>query len=353
MIDDPSQLITVNIESFRNSTRDINFDVYLKLSDDNVVHVFSRSTGLDYKRLAQYMQKGVAHLHIHPEDKEAYEAFVARPALVIFNDPKTTQEKKIATLLNMTEQNMAELFTQMTVTEETAETSQRVISGYVDLMTKSPSTLAIILKLVSHGEYLYYHSIAVAIFSMFIAKASGHFNTRMLEILGLGGFLHDIGSVHLPKDLVDGPHELKDDQVEEMRNHPRHGLKMIEHTSNIADEVRYIVYQHHEQPNGKGYPNKIHGSVIYYPAKIVALADAFSALLSRRPYRPAFSVPEALRILSEEASRGKYDRDLMAIMNVVFMRAAPTTMKTSSGNADLGELNIERPQRTTVLKKAA
>src|SRR5581483_7362756 len=101
--------------------------------------------------------------------------------------------------LNMTEQNMAELFSNLIVPEETAESTQRVVKNYVDLMTKNPQTLAVILKLVSHGEYLYYHSISVAIFSMFIAKASGQFNQRMLEIVGLGGFLHDIGSTQLPK----------------------------------------------------------------------------------------------------------------------------------------------------------
>ena len=52
---------------------------------------------------------------------------------------------------------------------------------------------------------------------------------------------------------------------------------MIENTQNIPDEVRYIVYQHHEQPCAKGYPNGLGGPVIYYPAKIVALADGLSA----------------------------------------------------------------------------
>ena len=175
-----SDLVAVDIHSFRDATRDICFDVFMKLSEDNVVHVFSRTTGLDYKRLAQYTLKGVQQLYILPQDVEAYKAFIARPAHLVLEDPNTSNEKKIATILNMTEQNMAELFSQINVSEETATASQRVIHGYVDMMTKKPESLALLLKLVSHGEYLYYHSIAVSIFSMFIAKASGQFNTRML-----------------------------------------------------------------------------------------------------------------------------------------------------------------------------
>jgi len=315
----PNNLVSVDILTFRGATRDINFDVYLKLNDDNVAHVFSRTTGLDYKRLAQYIAKGVKELYVRPEDEEAYKAFVSRKAEMIFNDPATPQEKKIATLLNMTEQNMAELFTKVEVDAETAAESQKVVKNYVDIMTKSPETLAIILKLVSHGEYLYYHSIAVSIFSMFVAKASGQFNQRMLEIVGLGGFLHDIGSTQLPKEIVCSPTDLTSAQWVQMHEHPKLGLKMIEHTRNLPDEVRYIVYQHHEEPSGQGYPNGIHGPVIYYPAKIVAVADAFSALISKRPFRPAYSVEQAIHILQATAG-SKHDRELVRILAAVFLR---------------------------------
>ena len=310
--------IGVDITSFRNATRDISFDVYLKLSEQNMAHVFSRATGLDYRRLAQYIQKGVKQLFIRSDDHEAYKTFVSRTADLIFNDPGTSQERKVAALLNMTEQNMSELFSQLNVSDDTAESSQKVIKNYVNLMLESPKTLAVILKLVSHGDYLYYHSIAVSILSMFIAKASGQFNQRMLELVGFGGFLHDIGETQLPKEILYSTTELTAAQRTEMEAHPRMGLQMIEGTTSIPDEVRFIVYQHHEEPGGKGYPNGLHGPVIFYPAKIIALADAFSALISRRPGRPAYAVDQAIDILRSEEN--KYDRDLLRIMASNFLR---------------------------------
>jgi putative nucleotidyltransferase with HDIG domain len=318
-----NNFLAVDISTFRNVKRDISFDVYLKLSDENIAHIFSKTTGLDYKRLAQYMQKGVRELYIKKEDKAAYESLVANTAQRIFEDPTTTQEKKIAVLLNMTEQNMAELFTQTNVSEETAASTKKVISSYVDLMLSSPHSLTTLLKLVSHGEYLYYHSIAVAIFSMFIARASGQFNRRMLEIVGMGGFLHDIGAIHLPKEVVSATEELTSDQWKEMHDHPKLGLKMLEATPRIPDEVRYIVYQHHEQPSGKGYPNGLHNPVIYYPAKIVAIADSFSSLISKRSFRPAYTVEQAIEILRSET--GKFDRDLVQVLAVVFARSSSST----------------------------
>ncbi len=315
-IESAEQLIPIDIKSFRSTTRDITFDVYLKISATNIAHVFSRATGLDYKRLAQYIQKGVEHLYIHPDDQDIYRLFISRPAQEIFQDPQTLPEKKIATLINMTEQNMSELFTQLNINDETAENTEKLIKNYVNIMINNPETLTVILKLASHGDYLYYHSVAVSIMSMFIAKASGQFNQRMLELVGLGGFLHDIGCTQLPKEVVCSSTELTLDQWREIHSHPKLGMKMTEGTQYIPDEVRYIIYQHHEQPSSRGYPNHLHGPVIYYPAKIVALADCFSALISKRPFRPAYSVPEALSIIKN--SEGKFDRDLAKVLAVIF-----------------------------------
>ena len=326
-LESAQNLVPVDIHTFRTATRNIDFDVFLKLSEDNVVHVFSRTTGLDYKRLAQYIQKGVRTLFIHPGDQEAFQAFIARPAAEVFSDPSTPPEKKIAILLNMTEQNMAELFSQIAVEDETASNTQKIIKSYVNLMIQKPETLATILKLVSHGEYLYYHSIAVAIFSMFLAKASGQFNQRTLEIVGLGGFLHDIGCTQLPKEVVSSSTDLTEDQWKLMHSHPKLGLKMIESTPSVPDEVRYIVYQHHEQPSGRGYPNGLTNPVIYYPAKIVALADSFSSLISNRPFRKAYSVEEAIHLVEGEV--GKFDRGLVQLLGSIFLRRSRTS---GSGN---------------------
>ena len=312
------QYVPVDILPFREATRDIFFDVYLKLGEGNYAHVFSKNTGLDYKRLASYIQKGVTTLYVKEEDLIKYQEFISRKAENVFNDPSASKEQKIASLLNMTEQNMAEIFSNLQLDEETAQKTKKVVTGYVGLMAGDAKTLAMILKLVAHGEYLYYHSIAVSVFSLFIAKASGQFNKKMFELVGLGGFLHDIGLSKLPKEIVDTVDEHDPGKSLEMRSHPKLGLKMLERVNVIPDEVRHIIYQHHEEPGGKGYPNRLGTGVIYYPAKIVALADAFSAYISTRPFREAMTVPEAIKKIQED--RGKFDRDLVDLTSQLFLR---------------------------------
>ena len=313
------ELMSVDIMKFRHSIRDINFDVFLKLADNNFARIFSGTTGLDYKRLESYIEKGVTSLFVLKKDSDLYNAFISVTAEQIFLNPSTSPEKKIATLLNMTEQNIAETLSHLQVDDETAQSTQKIIHNYVDLMTQKPNTLSIILKLASHGEYLYYHSVAVAIFSMFIARATGQFNKKMIELIGLGGFLHDIGMTKLSPEVTNSPTDLTPEQWKEMHTHPKVGLQMVEKNKIIPEEVRYIIYQHHEEPSGHGYPNAIRGSVIYYPAKIVALADAFSALISKRPFRAAYTVEEAIKII--EKTNGKFDKDLIKMLPAIFLRS--------------------------------
>ena len=303
-------MIAVNIQIFRGATREIPFDVYLKVSDENYVHIFSRTTGIDYKRLTQYLHKGVSELYIREEDQASYQAFLKRPAAQdIFKDPAVSKEKKIAALINMTEQNMAELFSELAVSQDTAVSAEKVIRGYVDLMAQSPQTLSVILQLVSHGQYLYYHTVAVSIFSMLIGRATGKYDDKTLRLIALGGFLHDIG---LTGEFV---------SESEMEAHPKLGLQLIENTPGIPDEVRYIVYQHHEEPGGGGFPNKLAGPAIFGPAQVVSVADAFSELISRRPGREAYPAGEAIAILMEAARKtGKYDLELVKTTAAIFLK---------------------------------
>ncbi len=306
----------VDIKMFRNSAKDITFDVYLKLAEDNYAHVFSRSSGVDYKRLAQYISKGITHLFVREEDDLLFREYMKKSPDKMLFDPEVPDAKKVSLLLNMAEQNLNELFNVVAIGNEVAASSTKVVKSFITMMGQNPKTLATLLRTASHGEYLFYHSISVAVISMYLAKATGQANPRMLEICGMGGFLHDIGLTMLPKEVVDSPTDLTPAQWREMRSHPKLGVKMIEATPNIPDEVRYIVFQHHEAPDGSGYPGGLRGPVIFYPAKIVGLADSFCALITKRPFREAYTIEQALGILQHEV--GKYDRDLVKVLVGLF-----------------------------------
>jgi len=298
----------IPIEAFREGLRQIDFDLFLELSPENYAHVFSKESGIDYQRLAQYRAKGVTHLHIRESEFESFTLYQKRLTQTVLDNPSASNEDRIGAIMNMTEQNLSELYAQLKVDPETFKSTKKVIQNYVKFMTQDPNQMSMLLKLISLGDYYYYHSVATSVIAMFIAKRLNQFNSKMLEILGLGGFLHDIGMSRIPKSVLNNPGKLSKEDWELIKRHPALGLEMISNTPGISDEVCYIVYQHHEQPSGKGYPNGLKGAVIYFPAKIVGLASTFTALITQRPFRPEFTISEALQLIDSE--KGKHDSKL-------------------------------------------
>ena len=314
--------ISVDLEAFRNAGKDIGFDVYLMLNEGNFAHVFSKATGVDFHRLNHYQDKGIRHLYILRTDEQAFKDFVKGRPESVLSDDSVPDAKKAAALLSLAEQSLTEVFsTLQTSTEmssESLQSSSKLVKNFIKLMTKNPRSISMMIRVASHGEYLYYHSIFVSVISMFLAKASVGNNSKMIEICGLGGLLHDIGYTQLPRDLLESPTALTPAQWREMRKHTQYALKMVEGLPNIPDEVRFVLAQHHEEPRGTGYPAGIRGPVIFFPAKVVALADGFCALVSRRPYRPAFTVEQALNIIKHE--NGKWDAELIKILCSIFKK---------------------------------
>ena len=170
--------------------------------------------------------------------------------------------------------------------------------------------------MVQHHEFMLGHAISVSIISMLIARGAQNANEKTLELCGVGGFLHDIGKTQISRDIVAKYSDLAPDQWKEMRHHPALGAKMVEGCQNVPDEVRLIIMQHHEQPGGSGYPTGMRGPKIFYPAKIVGIADAFAAMISPQAAIKMRTPEEAMSEMQQEP--GKFDKELLAVTATMF-----------------------------------
>jgi len=113
-----------------------------------------------------------------------------------------------------------------------------------------------------------------------------------LEKLEYGAILHDIGKIYVPDAVLLKNGKLSDEEWGEMRKHPEVGARMIRDIPYLAPAVP-IVRHHHERWDGKGYPDGLQGDQIPPGARVLAVADAFDAMTSDRPYRKALSVEDA------------------------------------------------------------
>lgn len=121
-------------------------------------------------------------------------------------------------------------------------------------------------------------------------------------LAGLGGFLHDIGKVGVPDAILNKTGALTDAEYGTVKTHPTIGATMLtDHP--LAPLVMDAVVAHHERPDGRGYPANLSAEQIPLVSRLVAIADAFDAMTSSRPYRRGMPVPTALENLASESGR--------------------------------------------------
>jgi len=144
------------------------------------------------------------------------------------------------------------------------------------------------------------HSHAVSFYAEKLAKA---INLPMKETnnIKLGALLHDIGKIGVPENILRKSEKLTEEEWNIMKQHPSIGVKKVLKPMPILRDLIPIVEHHHENWDGTGYPAKLKGNKIPLGARIVAIADAYHALISDRPYRKGLEIQEAIRILKTGA----------------------------------------------------
>jgi HD-GYP domain-containing protein (c-di-GMP phosphodiesterase class II) len=113
-----------------------------------------------------------------------------------------------------------------------------------------------------------------------------------LETLRLGAALHDVGKVSVRREVLAKPGVLDDDELAEIRAHPVEGMWLLAGVPSLAPALPYVLF-HHERWDGDGYPTRRAGASIPLEGRILAVADAFDAMTSGRPYRPILSADDA------------------------------------------------------------
>ncbi|HEX9642608.1 MAG TPA: HD domain-containing phosphohydrolase [Acidimicrobiia bacterium] len=135
------------------------------------------------------------------------------------------------------------------------------------------------------------HGRRVGLLAVRLGESLG-LDAEALRRLEIAAVLHDIGKVHIDRSILDAPRPLFPDEWQKVREHPVTGHEML--VGNVDPLVPATVLAHHERFDGSGYPHGLAGAAIPRAARVLAVADAYDAIVSDRPYDPARSPREAL-----------------------------------------------------------
>ncbi len=218
---------------------------------------------------------------------------------------------------------------------------RHVLSVFVTLQMAHVELLVILGKMVAKrdqdtGE----HNFRVAIMAIRLAEAV-QLDPQLMMGLFMGAFLHDIGKIGVPDHILLKPGRLSHDERLEMEKHVLYGDEIVADSVWLEGAARVVRF-HHEKFDGSGYPDGKGALDIPIEARVFSIVDVFDALMSKRPYKEALSLEEAIDILAKE--RG-------TLFDPVFLDAFMQIAKELYNEIILSGLDNQKEMSVQILEK--
>jgi hypothetical protein len=218
----------------------------------------------------------------------------------------------------------------------------RLTEHIADLIASDPAQALLLTTVKSYDEYTYHHMVNVCILSLAIARAIGLTREHTI-MLGIGGLLHDVGKVKVPAEILQHDGALDEEQWRVIQQHPVDGAGLVLITSrNAYHPAVATVLEHHAAYDGSGYPTLSAHRSPSLPARIVAVADCFDAVTSKRSYRRPEERRQALSLLQAGAGRAFDPRVVRTFVRMVGIFPVGSLVKLSSGEVAVVVRNHDR-----------
>ncbi|MDQ7825970.1 MAG: HD domain-containing protein [Candidatus Eremiobacteraeota bacterium] len=201
-----------------------------------------------------------------------------------------------------------------------------ILADALELDTISLDTegLLSLTRLVSHiidfrSPFTSTHTSGVAASAEVLCRLAG-FSEHEAVSMRIAGFLHDLGKLAVPKEILEKPGKLSEEEFNIVRCHTYHTYRLLEQVPGFSEIASWAAF-HHEHLDGKGYPFHIDGRDLSLGARIMAVADVNTAITEDRPYRKGMEKEKALEVLDTMVSGKKLDGNLVQLLKTHFEEA--------------------------------
>ncbi len=251
-------------------------------------------SGLDRLR-----QTGVEFVHVDNSSADEVLLYVENNLKFICSNEKISRTSKNMVLSHIMMNDVAEVFKNPTQSE-TCIKCRNFLKQHEFLIDDRRDLMELLAKFSHYDVYLFKHSAQVAILAMYLHRKLFEAAGDELVAIGLGAMLHDIGMLDVSYDIHEKRDALTPKEYLRVRHHPRIGHDMLRQIG-LTDPISLsMVLDHHERYNGTGYPRQLYEDEIPRNTQIGTICDTYCALTMDRPYRPASTPEEAVRIMQGE-----------------------------------------------------
>jgi len=190
------------------------------------------------------------------------------------------------------------------------EPVKEVTDHTVESVFQNPDALACVLNIRIKDQYLLEHSVSVSVLVAIFARHLA-IEKRIAKDISLGAFLHDVGKIRIPDEILNKPYKLTENEFEVMKTHVEHSIDIIRQIPNISELALEVAAMHHEKLDGSGYPYQLAHDEISLYGRIITICDIFDALTADRVYKQGYSHVKAFNVLRKLASEGGLDARLV------------------------------------------
>ena len=173
-------------------------------------------------------------------------------------------------------------------------------------MQRNAGALLSIVRLKTHDDYTYMHSVAVCTLMVVLARKLGLDEPQVREA-GMAGLLHDMGKAMIPLQVLNKPGKLSEDEYRAVQQHPRLGHDLLVEAGTAGAGALDVCLHHHEQPDGRGYPERLAGDDLSLLARMSAVCDVYDAITSNRPYKSGWGPADSMAMMAGWTRAGKFD----------------------------------------------
>ncbi|MCP4264568.1 MAG: HD domain-containing protein [Candidatus Brocadiaceae bacterium] len=277
------------------------FDLFLKSHVNGHVKYILFSRGNEQftpERKEELLSKNVQEFYISTEDTDKYLRYQEKNLKYIVEDSNKSSHEISGALYQIAGNLTKDILNDPASGQNIQRTSEWV-NNTISHITQNENTFTSLLEVTSHDYQTYTHSINVSIIGLLFGRYLS-LKQHELNSLGKGLLLHDIGKVTLPAELIHKHDNLTKEEFNKIKKHPKAGLDLLEHNTNIDSLSLKVVIQHHENYDGSGYPYGLEGGDIHLLGHISRIIDAYDVMTSNRPSAEAMGPFATLAALKGE-----------------------------------------------------
>jgi len=284
------------------------FRVYIKQAGNFVLYA---AENVQFTRSHQQKlhDAGVAEVYIRGEERPDYDRYIEKHLPHILGDSNIPVTERAKVLYTAADAVVRDVFE----TKLPKGIGKREYARIASLVEKSLAFLAMdeslrrIAALASHDYTVHTHNVQVFVYTAAILQAMKADEYTQVQA-GIGALLHDIGKTHIPTEILSKPGSLTPEERLVINTHPAKGVALCQEVP-LTQTAAACILMHHERMDGKGYPGALSGELIPTPARVVAVADVYDALTTKRAYAEAMPPFQALRLMRDEMGEA-FDMDV-------------------------------------------